>query len=213
MPAREPSDDDRYPVTIQPHSPSVVSGLQTRLVVETLGQVVPGTEIVAIVAGSSGSILGVDLESWAAPGSEDALAHIRKRVRQQLGGASPVGSFSCVVSGVAWGVLVEPIALQDGDVIGALVVARQGRAWSSRERALAKAFGGLLSHTVTLASRESNLLHQQRLDELVSQVAERLMSASTRNRQEILSWTTRVLGEFLGRRRRPSCGAMTTPGV
>ena len=87
---------------------------------------------------------------------------------------------------------------EDGTVVGALVVARQGRAWSSRERALAKAFGGLLSHTATLATRESALLDQRRLDELVGQVAERLMSASSRTRQEVLTWTTRVLAEFLG---------------
>src|ERR1039458_3855906 len=103
-----------------------------------------------------------------------------------------------MVSTVAWGVLVEPIQLQDGAIIGALVVARQGRAWSSRERALAKAFGGLLSHTVTLSSRESALLDQRRLDELVGHVAERLMSASSRTRHDVLTWTTRVLAEFLG---------------
>ena len=115
-----------------------------------------------------------------------------------LGTQSAIASFSCIVSSVAWGVLVEPIQLQDGAIIGALVVARQGRAWSSRERALAKAFGGLLSHTVTLSSRESALLDQRRLDELVGQVAERLMSASSRTRQDVLTWTTRVLAEFLG---------------
>jgi diguanylate cyclase (GGDEF)-like protein len=185
-------------VTFHPHNSPEVAGLQTRLVVETLVQVVPGTEIVAIVASSAESIVGVDLESWAAPGSEDALAHIQKRVHQLLDSGAPLGPFSCVVSGVAWGVLVEPVEIHDSTVLGALVVARQGRAWSSRERALAKAFGGQLSHAAALAARESNLLHRQRLDELVSQVAERLMSASSRNRQEILSWTTRVLGEFLG---------------
>jgi diguanylate cyclase (GGDEF)-like protein len=176
----------------------VVPGLQTRLVVETLVQVVPGTEIVAIVAAGAASIVGVDLESWGAPGSEDALTHIQKRVLQQLDGSSPLGPFSCVVSGVAWGVLVEPIEAHEGHALGALVVARHGRAWSSRERALTRAFGGQLSHAAALSARESNLLHRQRLDELVSQVAERLMSASSRNRQEILTWTTQVLGEFLG---------------
>jgi diguanylate cyclase (GGDEF)-like protein len=185
-------------VTFLPHNSPVVTDLQTRLVVETLVQVVPGTEIVAIVAESVDAIVGVDLESWSAPGSEDALAHIQKRVQNQFGGDTPISSFSCVVSGVAWGVLVEPVEVQDGPVLGALVVARQGRAWSSRERALAKTFGGLLSHAATLSARESALLHRQRLDELVSQVAERLMSASSRNRQETLTWTTRVLGEFLG---------------
>ena len=77
-------------------------------------------------------------------------------------------------------------------------MARQGRAWSSRERALSKAFGGLLSHTVTLAARENALMDQRRLDELVGQVAERLMSASSATRQEVLTATMRVLAEFLG---------------
>jgi len=175
-----------------------VVGLQTRLVIETLTQVIPGTEIVEIVAESDETIPGFDVESWAAPGSENSLSHIRKRVLGQLGGLTAVGSFSCMISGVAWGVLVEAIEVQDGAVMGALVVARQGRAWSSRERALVKAFGGLLSHAATLSTRESALLDQRRLDELVGQVAERLMSASSRTRQNVLSWTIRVLAEFLG---------------
>jgi diguanylate cyclase (GGDEF)-like protein len=175
-----------------------VAALQTRLVIETITQVVSGAEIVEIVGSLDETIPGFEAESWAIPGSDHALTHIRKRVVSLLGAQNAVGSFSCVVSGVAWGVLVEPIALQEGAVIGALVVARQGRAWSTRERALAKAFGGLLSHTVTLASRESALLDQRRLDELVGQVAERLMSASSRTRHDVLTWTTRVLAEFLG---------------
>jgi diguanylate cyclase (GGDEF)-like protein len=175
-----------------------VAGLQTRLVIETITQVVSGAEIVEIVGSLDDKIPGFEAESWSVAGSEHALTHIRKRVVSLLGAQSAVGSFSCVVSGVAWGVLVEPIALQDDDVIGALVVARQGRAWSSRERALTKAFGGLLSHTVTLARREAALLDQRRLDELVGQVAERLMSASARDRHNVLTWTTRVLAEFLG---------------
>ena len=185
-------------MTNLPHvSPSVV-GLQTRLVIETLTQVVPGTEIVEIVAESDETIPGFVVESWVAPGSENSLSHIRKRVLGQLGGQTAVGSFSCMISGVAWGVLVEAIEVQDGAVMGALVVARQGRAWSSRERSLAKVFGGLLSNAATLSTRESALLDQRRLDELVGQVAERLMSASLRTRQDVLIWTSRVLAEFLG---------------
>jgi diguanylate cyclase (GGDEF)-like protein len=171
---------------------------QLRLVIETLVEVVPGTEIVAVVAPPSGAIPGFEPASFAAPGSESALARIHERVLGQLGDNGAIASFSCVVSGVAWGVVVEPIELQGGTVAGALVVARQGRTWSNRERALAKTLGGLLSHVATLATRESSLLHQQRLDELVSQVAERLMSVSTRTRKEVLDWTTRVLAEFLG---------------
>ena len=176
-----------------------VAGLQTRLVIETITQVVTGAEIVEIVGSLDETIPGFEAESWSIPGFGARPAP-----------TSASGSSACSVPRVRPRLLLlrrlgrglgrpgRADPLQDGDVIGALVVARQGRAWSSRERALAKAFGGLLSHTVTLASRESALLDQRRLDELVGQVAERLMSASSRTRQEVLTWTTRVLAEFLG---------------
>jgi diguanylate cyclase (GGDEF)-like protein len=185
-------------VTTTPHSPSGLAGEQLRLVIDTIVEAVPGTEIVDVVARTGVTILGFDEASFAAPGTEVVHARIRDRVLGQLSGGAPIGAFSCTVSGVVWGVLVEPIQIQGGGVKGALVVAREGRAWSSRERALAKTLGGLLSHVATLATRESSLIHQQRLDELVSQVAERLMSVSSRSRSEVLNWTTRLLAEFLG---------------
>jgi diguanylate cyclase (GGDEF)-like protein len=175
-----------------------LAGEQIRLVIDTIVEVVPGTEIVDVVAKSEFAFLGFDEASFTSAGSEAVHARIRDRVLGQFAGQAAIGSFSCVVGGVAWGVLVEPIKVQGGGVKGALVVAREGRAWSSRERALTKTLGGLLSHVATLATRESALLHQQRLDDLVAQVAERLMSTSSRTRQEVLSWTCRVLAEFLG---------------
>jgi len=185
-------------VTTNPHSTSGLAGEQLRLVIDTIVEAVPGTEVVDVVARAGATILGFDEASFAAPGTEVVHARIRDRVLSQLSGGAPIGSFSCTVAGVVWGVLVEPIQIQDGGAKGALVVAREGRAWSSRERALAKTLGGLLSNVATLATRESSLLHQQRLDELVSQVAERLMSGSSRTRTDVLNWTTRVLAEFLG---------------
>jgi diguanylate cyclase (GGDEF)-like protein len=183
--------------TLNPAGSGIVDE-QLRLVVETLVEVVPGTEIVAVVAPEGLSIPGFDPASFAAPGSEAVFSRVRERVLAQLAGQSNIGSFSCTVDGIAWGVLVEAIRVNNGTVRGALVVARQGRTWSNRERSLAKTLSGLLSHVATLATRESTLLHQQRLDELVSRVAERLMSTSSRTRKEVLDWTTRVLAEFLG---------------
>ncbi len=185
-------------MTNPPPMASGVAGLQTRLVIETLAQTVSGAEIVEIVARSEEAIPGINAEAWAAPGSEGPAAHIRRRVLAQLAGDSGVKSFSCLISGVAWGALVEPVQAKDDGVMGALVVARQGRAWSKRERSLVETFGGMLSHTATLANNESALLDQRRLDELVGQVAERLMSGSLGTRQEVLTWTTRALAEFLG---------------
>ena len=89
-----------------------VAGLQTRLVVETIAQVVTGAEIVDIVGSLDETVPGFAAESWSRPGLEHALSHIRKRVVGQLGAGSGLASFSCVISSVAWGVLVEPIQLQ-----------------------------------------------------------------------------------------------------
>jgi diguanylate cyclase (GGDEF)-like protein len=101
------------------------------------------------------------------------------------------------VLGIEWGVLVAPIQVDDGEVVGALVVARHGRTWSSRERSLTKAFGGLLSNLATRAGREGALLVERRLDELVAKVADRLMSATARNRQEVMDWTAETLAHYL----------------
>ncbi len=171
---------------------------QLRLVVDTIIEVVPGTEIVGVVPRFEDVELGFSPTSHINKGAEAAHAKIVDRVNAQLRGDAAIGPFSCTVGGVVWGVLVEPIAVQGGGLKGALIVAREGRTWSSHERGLAKTLSGLLSHVTTLATRESSLLHQQRLDELVSKVAERLMSTSLRTRREVLDWTTRVLAEFLG---------------
>lgn len=173
------------------------AGEETRLVVETLQQVIPGTEIVAVITHEGESVPGFDLEPLVGEGSKDAFAHIRARIQTKLVEGGEIGSFHCDVAGVEWGVLVDSIEVQDGRIVGALIVARHGRTWSKRERSLSRAFGGLLSHVASQATRENVLLHQRRLDELVAQVAERLMSASVSNRQEVLNWTTRVLAEFL----------------
>ena len=170
---------------------------ETRLVVETLLEVVPGTQIVALLTNNAKPIPGIELEPLVSAYSRKAFERISERVGSQFEGGAPLGSFSTVVQGIEWGVLVEPIKLQNGDIVGALVVSRHGRAWSARERSLAKAFGSLLSHVATLATRESLLLHQRRLDELVTQVAERLMSATADNRQEVLNWVCETFAEFL----------------
>jgi len=100
--------------------------------------------------------------------------------------------FSCVVLGVEWGVLVDsdrrprwrrrpvPWSLLDTDARGLVV-----------ERSLTKAFGSLLSHVATLATREGLLCTSAASDELVAQVAEKLMPASATNRQEVLDWVFR----------------------
>ena len=82
--------------------------MQSHLVIETLVEIVPGAEIVAMVAASDTEIPGFDLESWSAPGSERAFSHIRERVHDQLHEQKAVSSFSCSISNVAWGSWSSP---------------------------------------------------------------------------------------------------------
>ena len=70
-----------------------------------------------------------------------------------MSGKEPLGSFSWTVGDVVWGVLVEPIELASGRLSArssSLARARLVRAGAL----LVKAFGGLLSHVATLATRE-----------------------------------------------------------
>ncbi|HEV2360375.1 MAG TPA: EAL domain-containing protein [Acidimicrobiales bacterium] len=180
------------------HPISAPAGDETRLVVESLLQVVAGTQIVAVVTRAESAAPGVDLEPLVNEGAERAYERISERVRGMLTGDETVAtSLTSRVQGVEWGALVEPIALEDGNVVGALVVARHGKAWSERDRSLVRAFASLLSQVATLSTREGRLLHQRRLDELVAQVAERLMSANAATRQDTMDWVCEVLAQFL----------------
>jgi len=179
------------------HSDAWKVGDEARLVVETLRHVTPRAEIVAVITNADRPIPGFDIEPLVAPKAKDAFELIRERVQGQLMGKEPLGSFSWTILDTEWGVLVDAIELLSGDIVGALIVARHGRVWSQREVSTARAFGGLFGKVASQTTREGTLLHQRRLDELVSQVAERLMSATLDNRKEVLGWTTRVLAEFL----------------
>jgi diguanylate cyclase (GGDEF)-like protein len=167
------------------------------LMVEMLAQVVPDVEIVDVVVMPGHDIPGFLLGPSADPRVEKACSRIRGRVLGGLRSQSLPNSFSCVIAGARWRVLVESVRTEGGEVVGALFVARQGRVWKDWERSLVKAFGAVLSHGATLALREKSLLLQRRLDELVGQVAEKLMSTSASTRGEILTWTMRKISEAL----------------
>jgi diguanylate cyclase (GGDEF)-like protein len=167
------------------------------LMIRMLAQVVPEVQIVEIVMTPGQEIPGFPSEPWSGPGLDKARSRIRARVLGGLLGQSALHSFSSVVAGAPWRVLVEPIRREGGEIVAALFVARQGRVWTRWERSLAKAFGAVLSQGAILATRERSLLLERRLDGLVGQIAERLMSTSSQTREEILTWTMRTIAESL----------------
>jgi diguanylate cyclase (GGDEF)-like protein len=167
------------------------------LMIRMLVQVVPEVQIVEIVMMPGQEIPGFPSDPWSVPGLDKACSRIRARVLRGLLREGTVHSFSSVVAGESWRVLVEPIHGEGGAIVGALFVARQGRVWASWERSLVGAFGAVLSQGAILATRERSLLLERRLDGLLGQIAERLMSTSSQTREEILTWTMRTIADSL----------------
>ena len=164
----------------------------------TLEHAILGAEFVAVVPIAVSVPAAVTVAPLVNPGAESALEDFRVDViallKERAAGRPVVRS----VKHVDWGLLIEPITLHDGAEVGALMIGRHGRTWSAYERSLVKGFAALISHVATLSAREDELLRQRQLDELVTRVSERLMSASSKNRQEVLDWTTRELAYFTG---------------
>jgi diguanylate cyclase (GGDEF)-like protein len=167
------------------------------LMIQMLAQVVPEVQMVEIVMTPGQDVPGFPSKPWSVPGIDLACARIRARVVAGLLGHRSLHSFSSVIAGTPWKVLVELIGAEGGSVVGAVVVARQGRVWARWERSLVKAFGAVLTQGATLARRERSLLLERGLDGLVGQVAERLMSTSAQTREAILTWTMRTISESL----------------
>jgi hypothetical protein len=99
--------------------------------IRMLAQVVPDVQIVEIVMTPGQDVPGPPSEPWSVPGLDDACARIRSRVLGGLLGQRSLASFSSVIAGASWRVLVELIRSEGGEVVAALVVARQGRLWAS----------------------------------------------------------------------------------
>jgi diguanylate cyclase (GGDEF)-like protein len=167
------------------------------LLIKMLAQVLPEVQIVDIVMKPGQESPGLPCAPWLLPGVDHACSRIRDRVLTGLLGQNAIRCFSTVIAGESWRVLVEPFWTEDGDTVGAVFVARHGRVWARWERSLVKAFGTVLSHGALLAMHEKSLLLERRLEGLVGEVAERLMSTSVQTRQEILTWTLRTIAESL----------------
>jgi diguanylate cyclase (GGDEF)-like protein len=165
-------------------------------VVEAIAQVVPGVALIEIVIAPGAELSEFDLPSWSVAGSDVAASRIRERVQEQLAGDAILPSFTLSVEGTTWAALVTPMYAHEA-IEGALVIARQGRDWSSRERAVIESFQKVVALLLSDADTERQLLHRRRLDELVWKVANKLMPVSATTRREALAWTVRELAEFL----------------
>src|SRR5271155_160158 len=131
---------------------------------------------------------------WTSPDSgPETLKTLEDLLLEQLNAEGPLGFLQDerLPGLTTW---AEPVRLDPGRAAGALGVTRDNtEQWSEAEistiRVLAATCGALWAR----ASAE----HQQGLDELVAQVAERLMIATLSNLQEILDWTIETFARFI----------------
>lgn len=99
--------------------------------------------------------------------------------------------------GEIWRMVYTPVDRKEQGT-DVLVVARAGERWHKRERAGVEMVATALGIVVEHGEREGEIARQRGLDELVAEVAGRLMEADLASRQSTLEWVVQVLGEYLG---------------
>ncbi len=173
------------------------SGQDTRIVGETLLKVIPGVQVVATVSLNPQGIEGLFEEPITVPGVDDVIPSLLAAAKAHARSEEEKPEVVIDIDGSPWTLLSYPVTVRDGDVAGALFVAKPRDEWSEKDRALLESFAGMFSYRISQAMRESQMVLQRRLDSLVSRVAERLMSTSSQQRQQAFDWTCQELATFL----------------
>ena len=153
-----------------------------------------GVDIVTLIAANT--TLESQFKSHVATGREEVHRVLVEQLRGELISGEGLSN-SVEIGGETWQILSVATGGEVAGALGALVAVGVDRVWTDRDRGLLEAFAGVLTLVTNSMLRERGLLHQQRLDELVSQVAERLMCARSEDRHEVLTWTVKILAEFL----------------
>ena len=165
---------------------------------DTIAELVTGTVAVAFVASE-------DRGTWTAPRSHEALAGLAGTVRQQLDDRAEGGLVDGVLADRA--VWVEPAfgGAEDGEraaQAGALGIARLVPAgvpapFSQGEIDAIRVVAKLCGSATGVADMTRELEYQRQIEELVSQVAERLMATTNETMSASLDWTVETLALYL----------------
>jgi diguanylate cyclase (GGDEF)-like protein len=165
---------------------------------DTIAELVTGTVAVAFVASE-------DRGTWTAPRSHEALAGLAGTVRQQLDDRAEGGLVDGVLPDRA--VWVEPAfsGAEDGEraaQAGALGIARlvpvgAPAPFSQGEIDAIRVVAKLCGSATGVADMTRELEYQRQIEELVSQVAERLMATTNETMSASLDWTVETLALYL----------------
>jgi diguanylate cyclase (GGDEF)-like protein len=189
-----------------PYEPSAIEDHFAELLA-TLGDAIEGTASVAFVAADGRG-------TWAAPHESELSQAVAELVGERLAGDGPWGP-ATAGAGAEWAVWLEPTRAkagaagpgaagpgQPGALLGALGVARRatgraGERFVPWELEAIRAVARLCASATDVADMTRALEHQRQIEELVSQIAERLMSTTRETMQASLDWTVEALARYL----------------
>lgn len=151
---------------------------------------------------------------WSSLGHTETGSALSTVVTERLGSGGPWGECTGDGSAGAWTAWVEPVFGHDGQtpagteagqaeasrkVYGALAVARpgHGRPFTGEEQETVRLFARLCAGAAFSTTTPSQRSYRRRLDDLVSQISERLMSTTLPTMREDLEWTVETLCKFL----------------
>jgi len=148
---------------------------------------------------------------WSNLGHTDVGTALSTLVAARLDNGGPWGE--CLGQGPEgpWTAWIQPVLAHDGDgradpadtsgqADGALAVARPGHGvpFTAAEQETVRLFARLCGGASHSTGATSERAYQRRLDDLVSQISERLMSTTLPTMREDLEWTVETLCKFLG---------------
>lgn len=197
-----------------PYEPSAIEDHFAELLA-TLGRAVEGTAAVAYVAAD-------EQGTWTAPRRGETARRVAALVGRRVAAGGPWGAAGLAGGGTggdgdgdgdAWAVWVEPVvaavpgeAADEGEqpaaCAGALGLAKRvvpGSAaqFGPAEVEAVRAAASLCAGAADIADMTKVLEHQRQIEEVVSQIAERLMSTTLETMQASLDWTVETLARYL----------------
>ncbi|MGH9089703.1 MAG: putative bifunctional diguanylate cyclase/phosphodiesterase [Acidimicrobiales bacterium] len=190
-------------------------GSTTRVGDDHIGNLLAGT--VHMLGGAVAAAFVPKMESdspavWVTTSHTQLSAPLTELAARHLADDGPWGVISD--DDREWTALVEPVFGWDhaasGDGTGdgegtrtpvgvlAVAIAEAGRAFTGDDAKTLRLFAKLCAGVTRTTHPTEEIRHQRRLDDLVSQISERLMSTTLPSLQVNLDWTVETLCRFLG---------------
>jgi hypothetical protein len=165
-----------------------------QILVDGLAELVQKPMAISLVPEATKAPVNATPLQWLAPEAPlDVVDAFSEAVKLQMASEGPLG-YVHLAEYPDWAAWAEPVRIDQGSGIGALVVLRESiTPWSDAEISTIRVFATMCGTHWARQTAE----FQRSLDELVTHVAERLMVASPSTMQETLDWTIATLAEFI----------------